>query len=129
MHVSGLVEGCGISSVVAMEIPLSCTKPWTHVDATNIMYVCLPVSGLILGLRPTNERQHNLVTTSLIDWVQAWNVLSYICWLLAYMKVNILVSYLALFSIYLVSSVYVNHHSLFVHTSLSKWTFFLSKLL
>ena len=31
------------------------------------------VSGLILGLRPANERRRYSVTTSLIGWAQAWN--------------------------------------------------------
>ena len=30
-------------------------------------------TGLILGLRPTNERQHYFVTMFLISWVQAYN--------------------------------------------------------
>ena len=30
-----------------------------------------PSTGLILGLRPTNERQRYFVTTSLIGWTQA----------------------------------------------------------
>ena len=30
-------------------------------------------SGLILGLRPVNERRHYFVTTSLIGLAQAWN--------------------------------------------------------
>ena len=30
-----------------------------------------PLSGLILGLRPANERWHYFVTTSLIGWVQS----------------------------------------------------------
>ena len=30
-------------------------------------------SGLILGLRPANERQRYFVTTSLIGWAQIWN--------------------------------------------------------
>ena len=29
-----------------------------------------PIPGMILGLRPVNERQHYFVTTSLIGWVQ-----------------------------------------------------------
>ena len=35
--------------------------PWT----------CSP--GLILGLRPANERRRHFVTTSFIDWAQTWN--------------------------------------------------------
>ena len=31
----------------------------------------IKASGLILGLRPANERQCYFVTTSLIGWVQA----------------------------------------------------------
>ena len=30
-------------------------------------------TGLILGLRPANERRSSFVTTSLIGWAQAWN--------------------------------------------------------
>ena len=33
----------------------------------------LLISGLILVLRPANERRRYFVTTSLIGWVQAWN--------------------------------------------------------
>ena len=32
-----------------------------------------PRSGLILGLRPANERRRYFVTTSIIGWAQAWN--------------------------------------------------------
>ena len=32
---------------------------------------CCPISGLILGLRPANERRRYFVTTSLIGWAQA----------------------------------------------------------
>ena len=31
------------------------------------------ISGLILGLHPTNDRRRYFVTASLIGWVQAWN--------------------------------------------------------
>ena len=31
------------------------------------------LSGLILGLRPTDERRRYFVTTSLIGWAQTWN--------------------------------------------------------
>ena len=30
-----------------------------------------PITGLILGLRPANERRRYFVTTSLIGWAQA----------------------------------------------------------
>ena len=30
-------------------------------------------AGLLLGLRPANERRRYFVTSSLIGWVQAWN--------------------------------------------------------
>ena len=32
-------------------------------------------TGLILGLRPANERRRYFVTTSLIGWAQAYNQL------------------------------------------------------
>ena len=36
-------------------------------------HVNLHNSGMILGLRPANERRRYFVTTSLIGWAQAWN--------------------------------------------------------
>ena len=42
--------------------------PW------RLIYVfTLKTSGLILGLRPANERRRYFVTTSLIGWAQAYN--------------------------------------------------------
>ena len=41
---------------------------------------CEPISGLILSLRPANERWRYFVKTSLIGWVQAWNQLCIITW-------------------------------------------------
>ena len=35
-------------------------------------YLIIHLSGLILGLRPANERRRYFVTTSLIGWEQAW---------------------------------------------------------
>ena len=35
------------------------------------LYVLYSLSGLILGLRPANDRWHYFVTTSLIGWAQA----------------------------------------------------------
>ena len=50
---------------------------------TNIYIIRLPtymwhtwldcIAGLILGLRPANERRRYFVTMSLIGWTQAWN--------------------------------------------------------
>ena len=37
-------------------------------------------SGLILGLRPANERHHYKVALSLIGWVQTWNQSCNIIW-------------------------------------------------
>ena len=36
----------------------------------NINQFCYIITGLILGLRPANERRRYKVTTSLIGWVQ-----------------------------------------------------------
>ena len=41
---------------------------FSHSDRIKIM--AMHATGLILGLRPANERQRYFVTTSLIDWVQ-----------------------------------------------------------
>ena len=40
-----------------------------------ISYPLRGKTGLILGLRSANERRRYFVTTSLIDWVQAYNQL------------------------------------------------------
>ena len=43
------------------------------------MVVMLPISGLILGLRPANEIRRYFVTTSLIGWVQnLWPALNFV---------------------------------------------------
>ena len=44
-----------------------------HVLWGVIAVPVLDTSGLILGLRPANERRRYFVTTSLIDWAQAEN--------------------------------------------------------
>ena len=41
-----------------------------HVTVWVISLVQYPIAGLILGLRPTNERRRYVVTTSLIGWAQ-----------------------------------------------------------
>ena len=48
-------------------------KLWntTDIGYTAAMTNTENMSGLILGLRPTNERQCYLVTLSLIGWAQA----------------------------------------------------------
>ena len=44
---------------------------WNHHDASLYTILFLDhISGLILGLRPANERRRYFVTTSLIDWAQ-----------------------------------------------------------
>ena len=35
--------------------------------------ICYVMAGLILGLRPSNERRCYFITASPIGWVQAWN--------------------------------------------------------
>ena len=37
----------------------------------NLSSISIAIPGLILGLRPTNERRRYFVTTSLIGWAQA----------------------------------------------------------
>ena len=37
------------------------------------MFIHTTHSGLIIGLRPANERRRYKVTPSLIDWAQTWN--------------------------------------------------------
>ena len=42
-----------------------------YVDLTGVMlWAQFPLLGLIPGLRPANERQRYIVTTSLIGWAQ-----------------------------------------------------------
>ena len=38
-----------------------------------LSYIVYAFTGLILGLRPANERRRYKVTTSLIGWAQTWN--------------------------------------------------------
>ena len=44
-------------------VPYHGSPRWKNVDSSN--------SGLILGLRPANERRRYFVTTSLNGWAQA----------------------------------------------------------
>ena len=41
-----------------------------NVGTVTILYIITVIAGLILGLRPANERRRYFVTTSLIGWVQ-----------------------------------------------------------
>ena len=75
IYVDGLVQYCGNSSVLAMELPVLCLAT----DAVNqqqtqrdtVIIISLPHStGLILGLHPANERRRYKVTLSLTGWVQ-----------------------------------------------------------
>ena len=58
-HLDGLAQDCSISSANALEIQQSCTMPSIS-----------SLSGLILGLRPANERRRYKVTASLIGLAQ-----------------------------------------------------------
>ena len=53
--------------------------PSTNPAVSKTVYKCtclvLIRRGLILGLRPANERRRYSLTASLIDWAQAWNQL------------------------------------------------------
>ena len=53
-------------------------KTFERVATTYIDY--LDDTGLIVGLRPANERRRYFVTTSLIDWPRAWNQPCDISW-------------------------------------------------
>ena len=43
---------------------------WLKKQCIDILLVALSYAGLILGLRPANERRRNKVTPSLFGWVQ-----------------------------------------------------------
>ena len=81
IHIDGLVEDCSNSIANALELLQSCTKPLISFDMvcnksldTNIWWDDSDLSvfspGLILGLRPANERRRYQVTLSLIGWAQ-----------------------------------------------------------
>ena len=58
--------------MVSLLTHISVTRPqW--VNSWNVLNVCVTITALILGLRPTNERRRCCVTTSLIGWVIAYN--------------------------------------------------------
>ena len=42
-----------------------------YIGSKKCFQFILVITELFLGLRPANERWHNFVTKSLIDWVQA----------------------------------------------------------
>ena len=65
-HMDGLVQDCSNSSAYALELLQSCTKPSNN-DHSHFKG---PDSGLILGLRPANERRRYKVTPSLIGQAQ-----------------------------------------------------------
>ena len=53
-----------------LKMDLKMHLPVTHVYLSG---ACIPISGLIPGLRPANERRRYKVTPSLIGCVQTWN--------------------------------------------------------
>ena len=69
----GLILHTTLSQMWLISISMRLHKSWKSVPpacATSIAMLLLD-TGLILGLRPANERWHYFVMTSLIGWVQA----------------------------------------------------------
>ena len=54
-------------------MPIKCLCHMAWPGANELTLNGTSLSGLILGLRPTNERRRYFVTTSLIGWAQDEN--------------------------------------------------------
>ena len=72
-HIDWLVQERHNSIAKALEVRLFCTNPSISKDNSSqaLIYQAYKERGLILGLRPANERRRYKVTPSLIGWAQA----------------------------------------------------------